>query len=96
MILRTYTNALWQTQNLPKATDKKATSGKRSGPKSVMTDDQLRECRARHQYFCWTASKCAKHYGVKYQTMKNLLEYINRADVIAKPHHANLEVCNEQ
>lgn len=89
-MIRTHANALWQTRNLPGGTDKKAASKKRGHPPTKLTAEQALECRARHEFFEWSALRCARHYCTSQDYMRNLLGYIVRRDLIAKPEHANL------
>lgn len=90
-MFRTYQNALWQTQSLPKGTERKAKpEGKRGGPSTVMTEQQVLECRARHEYFGWSIEKCYRHYDRPVQYMRNLLQYQVRSKLIPTPADANL------
>lgn len=90
---RTYQNALWQTQSLSKlATARKAKPEKdNKGPSNtLLTEQQVLECRARHEFFNWTSARCAKYYGTTSSYMYQLLDYRLRSKLIAKPHHANI------
>lgn len=90
-MFRTYANALWQTQRLPRETDRKAGSdGKRGHPPTKLTAEQVLECRSRHEFHNWNALRCSRHYGTSQEYMRNLLGYITRRDLIARPEHANL------
>ncbi len=89
-MFRTYQNALWQTQILPKGTDKKS-GGKRKGhPPTKLTEQQVLECRARSEFFGWSLSHCAEHYKTQIQYMRNLLDYQVRSMLIPKPADAGL------
>ena len=90
-MFRTYANALWQTQTLPKGTDKKACTEKRKGRSpGRLTDQQVLECRARHFFFGWEDWYLADHYGTDLRYMKRLLEGVTHAHLIEKPEHANI------
>lgn len=89
-MLRTYQNALWQTHKLPTDDKRASKPRKRGGPETLLTEAQVLECRARHEFFNWNHLKCVRHYGTSDSYMRNLLGYIVRGNLIAKPEHANL------
>lgn len=90
-MFRTYQNALWQSQTLPGAGDRKTTERKRPAPRSDLSDEIVLEMRSRHEYHCWTTLKVSRHYGINQQRTRNLLDYQTRGNLIPKPEHANLE-----
>ena len=89
---RTYQNALWQTQKLPKATDRKHVEINRGRPPTLLTVEQALECRARHEFHGWEDYQCADHYGTTLIYMQRFLNYETRVSLIAKPEHANLQL----
>lgn len=89
-MIRTFQNALWQTQTLPKGTDRKARSETRGRPPTLLTEQQVLEARARHEFFGWPYWQCAKLYGTSKQYMRNLMAYQVRGHLIPTPADANL------
>lgn len=90
MITRTYANALWMTQNLPGELDRKVVERKRGGPSTLLSEDQVLECRARHEFAGWSVSHCASNYGTTVSYMRQLLSYSLRSNLHAEPKHTNL------
>jgi hypothetical protein len=89
-MFRTYQNALWQTQKLPKGTDRKASSNNVGRPPALLSEEHALECRARHEFHNWEDYQCADHYGTTLTYMQRFLNYETRSHLIAKPEHANL------
>lgn len=92
MITRTHANGLWMAQNLPGQLSKKAVERKRGRPATLLTEEQVLECRARHEFAGWSAVDCAKHYGPSVHYMHQLLSYSIRSRLYAERKHLNLEV----
>ncbi len=90
-MFRTYQNALWQTQKLPKATDRKAKGEKkRNGPPTILTEQQVLECRSSHEFHRWNVNMCHAHYQTTVKYMRKLLNYELRGRLIPTPEDANL------
>lgn len=90
-ILRTYAGALWQSQSLPREDKRVNVQGGRGRPPTILTEEKVLECRARYEFYGWPIRKCAKHYGLKEQYTRNLMNYQTRSFLIPEPKHANLE-----
>lgn len=91
MITHTYANCLWMTQNLPGKQEKKPVERKRGRPATLLSEAQVLECRARHEFAEWSVTDCAKYYDTTVSYMRQLLSYTLRANLHAEPKHLNLE-----
>lgn len=58
--------------------------GCHSGSRTLMTDEQVLECRALHEFNDWPPDELAERYGVSEQYMVKLLEYVVRSKLIPK------------
>lgn len=56
----------------------------RPGAATLMTDDQVLECRRRHEYERWTPKRLADEYGVTLAYMRKLLDYATRSKLIPR------------
>lgn len=91
MITRTHMGTLWQTQNMPRGTDRKfAGEIKRGHPKTILTESEVLEARAKSEFFHWTDEALADEFGTSVLYMSRLLDYIVRRKLIARPEHANI------
>jgi AraC-like DNA-binding protein len=52
--------------------------------KTLMTDDQVLECRARHEFDGWSRQRLASAYGVSVEYMRRLLDYTVRSKLVPK------------
>lgn len=91
MITRTHYGATWMLQNIGVGQSKAKAEQRRGGPATLLTDEQVLECRARHEFAGWSTVQCAKHYGPSVAYMHRLLAYEVRSRLYAEPKHANLE-----
>jgi hypothetical protein len=93
MLVRTIAGSLWQTQNLPKATDRKPKSAARNGPKALISDDLFLKCRALHEFEGWADWQLADKYSIDLRYMqRQVLGYETRVMLIPKPHDASIEI----
>jgi hypothetical protein len=92
MITRTHANGLWMTQNLPGKLDKKPVSRKKGRPATLLSEAQVLECRARHEFADWSVAHCASYYETTASYMRQLLSYSLRSNLHAEPKHANIGV----
>lgn len=75
----------------PKGTDRKpAAEVKRGHPKTLLTEQEVLECRAKHDFFHWTVEALSDEFGTSTLYMRRLIDGVVRANLIAKPEHANL------
>lgn len=91
MIIRTYSGALWHGQSINNQTASKAKAEKRPGhPPTILSEEEVLECRARHEFFGWSLNRCASTYQTTTRYMRQLLDYQVRGKLISKPEHANI------
>lgn len=53
-------------------------------PNIKLTDEQVLECRARHEFEGWPIQRLIDAYGVDYEYMRKLLEYAVRSKLIPR------------
>jgi hypothetical protein len=91
MITRTHAQAVWMTQEMPRASDRKARAAPRRGaPATLISEADALECRARHEFHAWSLAHCASHYGLSLAYVRRFLNYEVRSNLVAEPRHANL------
>lgn len=92
MLTRTFSGALWHGQNLSGCGEKRSGSDKRGRPKTRLTDQECKECRARSEFFSdiWPNYKLADHYGVTLSHIEYLLSYQSRIHLIHTIEDANI------
>lgn len=60
-------------------------SARGANHKTLMTDAQVLECRARYEFEAgWTPPRLARHYGTSIDYMRNLLAYQTRSKLVPK------------
>lgn len=91
MITRTCAQAVWMLQNIGANLRKPKPPAKRGGPATLLTEAEVLECRARHEFAGWTPLQCSSWYGPSVHYMRRLLAYEVRSRLYAEPRHANLE-----
>lgn len=52
--------------------------------KTLMTDEQVLECRRRHEHEGWTPRRLADEYGMDEEYMRKLLDYATRSKLIPR------------
>lgn len=57
---------------------------KQRGPATLLTDEQVLECRRRHEYEGWPLDRLVTEYGVSLAYMRQLLEYATRSKLIPR------------
>ena len=51
---------------------------------TILTDEQVLECRRRHEFENWTPARLEAEYGVSHDYMRKLLEYATRSKLIPR------------
>jgi hypothetical protein len=55
-----------------------------SGIETLMTDDQVLECRRRYEYENWTKKQLMAEYNMDGEYMRKLLDYATRSKLIPR------------
>lgn len=58
------------------------------GGRPIMTDEQVLEARALQDFADWSLDEImARFPDIKRETMRQVLDYLNRSRLIPQPHH---------
>lgn len=73
----------WKSQGL--SPQKKGGKGWRgnTGPKRLMTDEQILEFRALYHFGCWQYKDLAKRYGISLDSCRRYAGGITRGNIVA-------------